>query len=158
MARLVRALVHLMWCVQRLLFPATPHVEWPGAAARNDWVDAFLWIRGNTPVDAVFALDPEHMALAGEDQHGFRLIAERSRLADAVKDSGAATMFPHRALPEHWREQVRAQAGWKSFTTADFERLNRTYGVTWVVLERPAMAGLDCRYQNKALAVCRVDR
>jgi hypothetical protein len=147
-----------MWCGQRVVLPATPHVEWPGTAPRNAWVEAFLWIRGNTPVDAVFALDPDHMALPGEDQHGFRLIAERSRLADAVKDSGAATMFPYRPLPEHWREQVRAQTGWKSFTTADFDRLHRTYGVTWVVLERPPIAGLDCRYQNDVLAVCRVGR
>ena len=45
-----------------------------------------------------FALDPRYMALPGEDQHGFRVIAQRSALADAVKDSGAATMFPGAGL------------------------------------------------------------
>src|SRR6266851_5626727 len=67
-----------MWITQRQLFPATPHIELPGAAPRNDWVEAFLWIRNHTPVAAYFALDPDHMEVAGEDQHGFRGIAERS--------------------------------------------------------------------------------
>ena len=145
-----------MWTVQRLLFPATPHVEWPGAAPRNDWVEAFLWIRANTPVSAIFALDPDHMALPGEDQHGFRLIAERSRLADAVKDSGAATMFPDQAMPEHWRDQVRAQSGWKAYNRAEFEQLRRRYGVTWVVLEGSPRVGMECPYRNTSVLVCRL--
>jgi len=37
-----------------------------------------------------------------DDQHGFRAIAERSRLADAVKDSGAATMFPETTAAVDW--------------------------------------------------------
>jgi hypothetical protein len=44
-------------------------------------------------VDAYFALDPEHMRLPGEDQHGFRAIAEHSMLADRVKDSGLSPCF-----------------------------------------------------------------
>jgi len=44
-------------------------------------------IRLQTPRDAVFALDPNYMLIAGEDQHGFRAIAERSALADALKDN-----------------------------------------------------------------------
>lgn len=40
------------------LFPGTQHVEWPGAAPKNSWEQAFVWIRGNTHVDAIFALDP----------------------------------------------------------------------------------------------------
>src|SRR5260370_18696493 len=74
--------------------PATAHLELPGRASGNSWVQAFDWIRANTPEDAYFALNPKHMALPGEDQHGFRAIAQRSMLADAVKDSGAASMFP----------------------------------------------------------------
>ncbi|HEY7615718.1 MAG TPA: hypothetical protein VH744_02870, partial [Terriglobales bacterium] len=94
-----------MYSAQRALFPSTPHIEWPWAGPQNDWLKAFLWIRDNTPIDAYFALNPQHMRLKGEDQHGFRAIAERSMLADAVKDSGAASMFP--ALAETWRRQVR---------------------------------------------------
>ncbi len=146
-----------MWFVQRELFPASPHLELPGLAPRNEWVQAFLWIRQNTPEDAIFALDPYHMTLPGEDQHGFRVIAERSMLADAVKDSGAATMFPNLRIAEHWREQVSAQREWKTFQAADFRKLKTQYGVTWVVLERRGVEGLSCPYRNASLLVCRVD-
>ena len=144
-----------MWYAQRQLFPATPHVEWPGAKPKNDWVQAFLWIRQNTPREAYFALDPDYMALAGEDQHGFRAIAERSRLADVVKDSGAVTMFP--ALAETWRQQVRAQRRWKDFQLSDFPGLQQKFGVDWVVLQRPGVMGLPCPYQNNAVLVCRLE-
>ncbi len=144
-----------MWITQRQLFPATPHIELPGAAPRNDWVEAFLWIRDHTPVSAHFALDPDHMKVPGEDQHGFRAIAERSRLADNVKDSGAVTMFP--ALAETWREQVRAQAEWINFKTDNFRRLKEKFGVNWVVLQKPGVPSLNCPYQNNAVLVCRVE-
>jgi hypothetical protein len=92
--------------------------------------------------------------LPGEDQNGFRAIAQRSVLADEVKDSGAVTMFPPNA--EVWLAQTQAQKGWKSFQLADFERLHRDYGVTWVVLQRPGVPGLNCPYQNPAVQVCQV--
>ena len=144
-----------MWYAQRQLFPATPHVEWPGAKPKNEWVQAFLWIRQNTPREAYFALDPNYMVLAGEDQHGFRALAERSRLADVGKDSGAVTMFP--ALAETWRQQVRAQQGWKSFQASDYRRLQQMFGVNWVVLQRPAVVGLSCPYQNNAVQECHLE-
>src|SRR5262249_53696589 len=102
-----------MWYAQRQIFTSTMHLEVPWREPRNEWVKAFLWIRDNTPKDAFFALDPEHMHLPEEDEHGFRAIAERSRLADHVKDAGAVTMFPRGA--DAWREQVRAQRGWNDF-------------------------------------------
>ncbi len=144
-----------MWFAQRQVFPATPHLEWPGASSPNPWVQAFLWIRQNTPKDAYFALDPDYMALPGEDQHGFRALAERSRLADRVKDSGAVTMFP--ALAETWLRQVDAEKGWQHFQAADFARLKQQFGVDWVVLQQPAAAAMDCPYTSSALRVCRVE-
>jgi hypothetical protein len=144
-----------MCAAQYALFPATPHLELPGMASPNPWVQAFLWIRQNTPGDAYFALNPEHMKMAGEDEHGFRALAERSMLADEVKDSGAVTMFP--ALAERWKEQTTAQAGWEHFGRADFERLQQSYGVNWVVLDEPNNAGLECPYHNQRLQVCRID-
>jgi hypothetical protein len=135
--------------------PATPHLELPGRASGNPWVQAFEWIHGNTPEDAYFALNPKHMALPGEDQHGFRAIAQRSMLADAVKDSGAASMFP--ALAGKWKEQATAQEGWEKFRREDFLRLKQRYGVNWVVLERPGAAGLTCPYANELLLVCRIE-
>jgi len=60
------------------------------------------------------------MQMPDEDQHGFRAIAQRSLLADNVKDSGAVSMFP--ALAEKWQEQVGAQRGWKKFQLFGFFR------------------------------------
>jgi hypothetical protein len=82
-----------MWIAQCALFPASAHIEWPGVQPQSSWAQAFVWIRQNTPVDALFALDPFHMQIPGEDANGFRVIAQRSML-DAVKDSGAVAMFP----------------------------------------------------------------
>ena len=143
-----------MFLAQRALFPASAHVEWPGAVSRNQWVQSFEWIRINTPRDAVFALDPFHLYIPGEDQNGFRAIAQRSMLADAVKDAGAVTMFP--PMADEWLRQVQAQNGWSTFQSQDFRRLRAEYGVNWVVLQQPGTAAMDCPYQNAALMVCRV--
>lgn len=143
-----------MWFLQHAAFPYSPHVELPGAAAQNNWVDAFLWIRNHTPRDAVFALDPHYMAIPEDDQHGFRAVAERSVLADAVKDSGAVSLFPQ--LADEWKAEVTAQTGWARFQLADFQRLARQYPVTWVVTSRPPPAGLECPYENAELSVCRL--
>jgi len=144
-----------MYFAQRQLFPASAHVEWPWAQPRNQWAQAFEWIRGNTPVGALFTLDPRHMVLPGEDENGFRARAERSMLADLVKDKGACSMFP--PLSVKWLEQVEDQKNWQQFGKQDFERLRQKYGVSWVVVEQPGMVGIDCPYQNSAVRVCRVD-
>jgi hypothetical protein len=143
-----------MFVTQRILFPASAHIEWPWAHPRNPWVQAFLWVRNNTPPDAVFALDPDYADLSGEDEQGFRAIARRSRTADAVKDSGAVSMFPQMA--DEWSRQVQAQLGWSKFQLQDFRRLQAEYGVNWVVLQQPGLLGLDCPYSNQAVLVCKL--
>jgi hypothetical protein len=143
-----------MFLAQRALFPASAHIEWPGSAPKNPWARAFVWVLDNTPVDAVFALDPAFMELPGEDTIGFRCLAQRSRLADESKDSGAVSMFP--PLAEEWWTQVQAQTPWRSFRSEDFSRLKDKYGVSWVVVQQPGVASLDCAYQNVAVRVCRV--
>jgi hypothetical protein len=140
---------------QRAIYPASPHIEWPGAPANNAWVQAFDWIRQNTPRDARFALDPRHMERPGEDFHGFRGLAERSMLVDWVKDRSVAAAFPE--LAPAWLGQMRDTEKWRQFTTADFRRLRQKYGVTWVVLERPGVAELDCPYENERVKVCRIE-
>jgi hypothetical protein len=145
----------MMFVAQRALFPASAHIEWPGAAPKNQWVQAFLWIRANTPCDAVFALDPSHMKIPGADENGFEAIAQRSMLVDAVKGSGVVSMFP--SMADEWLRQVQAQSGWKTFQSQDFLRLRSEYGVDWVVLQQPGATGLECPYQNVAVLVCRVN-
>jgi len=145
-----------MFYGQRQLFPATPHIEWPGVTPKNDWLQAFSWIRQNTPEDAVFALNPNNMELPGEDEHGFRALAERSMLVDAVKDSSALTMFPDLPLAEEWQQRMKAEQGWEHFTLADFERLRHDWNVTWVLVDQPGVTGLPCPYSNSTLRVCQV--
>jgi hypothetical protein len=143
-----------MFYAQRQLFPATPHIEWPGRKSSNPWVQSFVWIRDHTPVNSYFALDPDHMRQPGEDQQGFRAISERSMLADRVKDSGAVTMFP--ALAGTWLEQVNSEAHWRALGLEDFERLHQEYGVDWLVLQPRGAAGMDCPYRNSAVIICQI--
>ena len=76
-------------------------------------------------------------------------------LADLVKDKGASSMFPPLSVP--WLEQVEDQKNWKQLGKADFQRLRQKYGISWVVVERPGPAGLQCPYENSAVRVCRLD-
>ena len=144
-----------MFWAQRQIFPASAHIEWPWAEPRNPWAQAFDWIRANTPTDALFALNPNHMQLPGEDETGFRARAQRSMLADLVKDKGASTMFP--PLSVEWLEQVNDEKNWRNFQREDFERLRQKYGISWIVIEQPGTAGFHCPYENSAVRVCRVD-
>ena len=96
----------LMFFVQRQTYPASAHLELPGRAPRNPWVQAFVWARGHTPQDALFALDAHYITRDGEDAQTFRAIAERSAVADYSKDGGEASITP--GLTEAW---VRGSGG-----------------------------------------------
>jgi len=143
-----------MFAVQRKEFGGSQHIEWPGRAPSNPWLQAFAWIRASTPTDAYFALDPRYLEAQGEDYHNFRALAERSQLADDIKDTAVVTQVPE--LGPVWNRQVEAQRGWKTFQIADFERLKSEFGVGWVVVSFPPPAGLDCRWHNAVLAVCEI--
>jgi len=84
--------------------------------------------------------------------HGFRALAERSILADVVKDSAVATQVPR--LAPRWQNEVEAQLGWDHFGVSDLMRLKSRFGVDWVIVERPGIEGLHCPYQNATLLVC----
>jgi hypothetical protein len=143
-----------MCYVQLQLFPNSEHIELPGSAPRNPWLQAFAWIRVNTPLDAYIALDPDYLELPDENWQGFRAIAERSSLADNIADSGAASVFP--GLAETWFEQSQDERGWTQFQSSDFHRLQEKYGVNWLVLRRNIF-GFDCPYHNNMVSVCRIE-
>ncbi len=158
-----------MFYAQRDLFPATRHIEWPGATTGNQWVDAFDWVRLHTPTDSFFVLDPHYISYPGEDYHGFRGLAERGQMADRDKDPGVVCLFP--AIAHTWHEQVTALDGFPEFTAADFHRLHQQFGVDWAVLAKPGgtkldsehrptasavISSLECPYQNRSVAVCRI--
>lgn len=144
-----------MFYAQHELYPATAHLELPGVPSHNAWVEAFRWISHNTPVDSYFALDPSYMAMPGEDAHGFRALADRSVLADAIKDPCIVVRVP--SLGPRWVSEMNAQQGWRNFQKQDFLRLNQDFGVNWVVVSSPGVNGLTCPYSNGTLAVCQVD-
>jgi hypothetical protein len=144
-----------MFYAQRQLYPGTVHLELPGRSSGNDWVEAFKWISHNTPVDSYFALDPRYMEMEGEDYHGFRALAERSVLADAVKDPCIVVRVP--SLGPRWLREMNAQNGWRDFQKPDFLRLKSQFGVDWVVLTNPSVAGMACPYRNPRVSVCKVE-
>jgi hypothetical protein len=139
-------------------FPDSHHVEWPGRATGNDWVEAFNWVKGHTPVDAYFAMDPHYMELEGEDYHGFRGLAERGQMADWDKDPGVALLFP--ALVTRWSHEVHTLDNWDHFTAQDLHRLREQFGVDWTVVRvkgEGAIALSDCPYRNRRVVVCRIE-
>jgi hypothetical protein len=143
-----------MFAAQRAQLGGTYQIEWPGRTTANPWIQAFEWIKTHTPTNAYFALDPRYLAAPGEDYHSFRALAERSQLADAIKDTAVVTQVPE--LGPDWERQVQVQQGWGNFQIADFERLKMEFGVDWVLVGYPQPAGLDCHWHNASLAVCQI--
>ncbi len=137
-----------MFYPQRQMYPSTAHLELPGTKPSNDYLQAFAWIRANTPTDALFALDPYYMQQPGEDFHGFRALAERSALADMVKDPGMVARVP--TLAERWQSEVNATKNWQNFPTHQF-LLSKKY--LWSDLgrsqSRGRRPGMICPYQNR---------
>ena len=128
-----------MYASQRALYPGSLHLELPGRHSANPWLQSFAWIRNNTPAEAYFAMDPRYLEAPGEDYHSFRALAERSQMADALKDTAVVTQVPD--LGPDWDRQVTAQSGWKDFKIADFQRLKSDFGVDWVLVSYPADGG-----------------
>jgi len=143
-----------MFLAQWTLIDGGTHFELPWTHPPNPWLQAFDWIRHQTPTDAYFALDPNYLASPGEGFHSFRALAERSQLADADKDAAVVTQVP--TLAPAWHEQVAAAAGWTHFKSEDFKRLKAQFGVDWVIVSYPQTAALACRWHNDALAVCQI--
>jgi hypothetical protein len=125
-------------------------------------VEAFNWVKANTPLDAYFVLNPRYMSSEGEDYHGFRGLAERGQMADWDKDPGVAMLFPELAV--RWSHEVHALDNWNRFTNGDFHRLHEQFGVKWTVLPvsnagRGPSAFVtisDCVYRNRSVAVCKI--
>jgi hypothetical protein len=144
-----------MFIVARRTYPHSAQIEMPARTSSNPWVNSLLWIRRNTPVDAVFAVDSRYFKDPVVDVHGFRAVSERSALADYYKDSGVVSLFPN--LAREWKEMSSATYGLNHFSLAQFRRLKSEYPeVTWTVIHGSAPAGMDCPYQQKGFSVCQV--
>jgi len=148
-----------MFFVERQTFPASAHLEMPWRAPRNPWQQAFLWIRDNTPQNAVFALDANYITTDGEDAQNFRATAERSGLSDYSKDGGSSSIFPQ--LAAAWQQGQQLSTGLSSLTDADRIARLAPAGVNWIVLQEKLQQGsvqthLPCPYRNSTVLVCKL--
>lgn len=145
-----------MFFVAHETYPYSAHIEARGmGGSSNPWVNALLWVRKNTPENAVFAVDSRYFKSPGVDVHGFRAISERSDLADYFKDGGVVALFPDLAV--EWKQMSNATYGLNHFNAADFARLARQYPVTWTVIHGRAPEGMSCPYQQRGYAVCKIE-
>ena len=144
-----------MFYAQRSTFPNSAHIEWPNAQPKNPWEEAFVWIRTNTPTDALFALDAHYITEGKhEDAQCFRAIAERSALPDYSKDGGEASITP--ALTDQWAVGETAQTNLETEPDATREAKLKPLGVSWVVLQAGSKTAWLCPYQNPTVKVCRL--
>lgn len=149
-----------MFIAQRDLFGFSSHIEWPGRKSTNAWVEAYDWVKVNTPKNAYFALDPRYINYPGDDSHGFRGLAERSELADWGKDPGVVSLFPKAA--GRWHDEVHALDGWETFSSKDFHRLKVQFGVDWMIVASPVGKFASpaqpavCAYRNEAVCVFKI--
>jgi hypothetical protein len=144
-----------MYYVQHETYPNSPHIEWPSTTSSNAWVNTLLWIRNNTPENAVFAVDSRYFLRDGIDQHGFRALSARSALADYHKDGGVVAIFPF--LAPEWKQMSSATYGLDTFQQQDFRRLQQEFpAVTWTVIRGSAPVGFECPYSHGGFTVCRL--
>lgn len=144
-----------MFLVSRATYPHSAQIEIPGrTTSSNDWVNALLWIKHNTPAEAVFAVDSRYFLVPGVDVHGFRAVSGRAALADYIKDGGAVAVFP--ALAPEWKQMTDATYGLDHFSAQNFVGLSRQYPVDWTIIHGPAPAGMACPYEQRGYSVCRI--
>jgi hypothetical protein len=144
----------LMMLVQKQVYTTSAHVEWPFVAPHNPWQQSFLWIRANTPKDAVFALDSDYTKVDSEDTQGFRATTARSALVDELKDGGVVAIFPE--LAPRWKTQRDLELGLDRISDQERVARLRPAGVTWILLSSAAATQLQCPYRNAAVTVCRL--
>lgn len=143
----------LMFGVQRVTWRASGLLELPDTQPENPWQQAFLWIRANTPGNAVFAFNPQMVLLPGEDEQGFRAISGRDQLAD-YKDAGVAVLVPH--LAARALRDLHAERNIDTMTDAQRIAILHPLGVSWMLLSPSAITHLPCPWHNSVARVCRL--
>lgn len=136
----------------RAAYPASPHIELPHRTNPNPWVRAFLWVRDNTPPDALFAIDARYVNTAGEDAQNFRALTLRNVLPDYSKDGGEAANMP--ALAPAWLAASSVQLNLNTQSEPQRDARLRTLGATWIVLDADTSTAHACPYANGTIKVC----
>ncbi len=142
-----------MAIAQRISWSGSAQVEWPGSIPENPYQQAFVWIRDHTPRSAVFAFNPRLVYTPGEDEEGFRAIAERDQLADD-KDAGVVAVAP--GLADRWAAQRNAALDVDRMTDAERMARLKPYGANWLLLQPGAETHLPCIYRNRVVVVCQM--
>ena len=129
---------------------------WNGPASRRATNGSrhFYGFAPIRPQDAIFAMDAGYIEDPGEDSQGFRVMAERSALADWYKDGGIASIFP--AAAEPWWREFQATRGLDLSTDREREARLKPLGATWILLPAYARTAFACPYHNAAVRVCRL--
>lgn len=142
----------IMFTAQIYIYPSLSHIEWPWSQSSNPWEQAFLWIRHNSPNDALFALDPHYQREPQEDTLGFRAMTERSVLPDWSKDGGVAAIYP--AVATEWWQEVTNTKDFLQWNDRQRIQILARYGVSWVVLPPTVVTQFACPYENSVVRVC----
>ncbi len=140
-----------MFVAEPFTWPGGDRIEWPGASPANPWQQAYLWIRGNTPHDAVFAFNPDLVYLPLEDEQGFRAIAQRDHLVDD-KDAGIVAVMP--GLADRWARQRNAQLNVDRMTDAARIEALQPLGANWLLLPRGTQTSFPCPWGNTVVKIC----
>jgi len=144
-----------MFAAQRIAWAGSSPIAWPGAHPDNPYQQAFLWIRDNTPNNAVFAFNPGLVYLPREDEQGFRAISERDHLADD-KDAGIAAVIPQ--LADRWASQRNAELSVDQMTDSERIATLSPLGTTSLLLPPTANTAFPCPWHNGVVKVCRMNR
>ena len=145
----------IVFSAERAAYPDCTHIEFPGMAGQNPWVQAFLWVRTHTPKDALFALDPDYIHAPAEDGDCFRAIAQRSALPDYSKDGGEASIAPE--LASAWQAGQALQRPLATHLAVADLRALRSAGVSWIIVRAGTAIHSTCPYSNSELRICRLD-
>lgn len=143
-----------MLFLQRETYSHSAHWENPWQQRGNGYENAALWLRKNTPVDALIAVDARYTTMHGEDAQMVRAIARRSTIPDAAKDGGIASVVP--VLADTWWAGSQAQEGLASLPDAQRIQRLRPYGASWILLPADAETAFPCPYRNEDAKICRI--
>ncbi|MEZ2346353.1 hypothetical protein [Terriglobus sp. RCC_193] len=143
-----------MLFLQRSTYPHSSHWEKPWGQSGNEYEAAALWLRQNTPVDALIAVDAHYTTMHGEDAQMVRAIGQRSTIPDAAKDGGIASVVP--ALADTWWTGSQAQEGLAVLPDAQRIQRLQPFGAAWVLLPAAAETAFPCPYRNTDAKVCRL--
>ena len=150
-----------MYLVQRSTYSHSAHLEFSQARSPNLWVQAFLWVRSNSPADVYFAIQSDYMNAPGEDAQAFRVIADRSSLPDYSNDGGEASVAPD--LSSAWLAGANAQRSLDELSGMPADRADAARravlaatGIDWLILKADSATNLPCPYHNAGVKVCRL--